>query len=208
MSSSRTDTSTRSREDGDTDRGLAPERLVAGLDWAAVTEDLYREHELTQRRVRLLGQAVEQITAHLDRASFATRLAILGGLEITPARRRHSSGLPDALIAVSNCGASLGETDDPTENLQTVMRMKRQLLGPAAQAARRVGLREHSKIIALLQVALPAVRGERLSPEEREAIVCAARVLGQENISREDARKVGALMRAAELDITQLVEQE
>ena len=82
--------------------------------------------------------------------------------------------------------------------------MKKLLLGPAARAARRARLGQHSKVIARVQVALPAVRGENMTDEELEAVVYATRLAGAEEISQDESRRVGRLMRKAQLDVTQL----
>lgn len=130
-------------------------------------------------------------------------VGVPGGLKVG-GNEKPASRFPPELLALSACADELEGAEEPCERLRALIRMKKLLLGPAARAARRAGLRQHSKVIARLQIALPAVRGENMTDEELEAVVYATRLAAAEEISQEESRRVGRLMRKAQLDVTQL----
>jgi predicted transposase YdaD len=58
----------------------------------------------------------------------------------------------------------------------------------------------------LLQLGLAIARGEALTKAQKRVVVSAARVLAAPEITREDSRRVGRLMREAGFDVLQVAD--
>jgi len=115
--------------------------------------------------------------------------------------KKRENVFPCELTAVAECGQELEAATELIERLHVAIMLKKKLLADAARVANATDMREHAKLLAVLQLTLPIAYPEDWTPEQLAALVYTLRLIGEPEIEREASVQAGRLLRGSGLHV-------